>query len=217
MNERNIILTRHLDTQYNTSGSLMGREIDLEIKNDENVDILISKIAMASNSMDIKAANTLLVSSPLRRCIQTSQVIAKALHLPENILLISELTETDMGDFTGKEISKLRSEYGELIDQWMHEPENFTFPGGESYKDVKKRVKIAMEKLRKEIFMNHYQNIFVCTHVDIIKMLLFEILGVSFNERRKISIPNGSISKIAINREKEMQILGINIFPNLKL
>ncbi len=213
--ERKIILTRHLATEYNKSGVLMGREVDLDIKRDDvTVKQFEDRIKGVAKTLEITPQNTMVCSSPLRRCIETSRLVTRTLGLPGNILVIQDLIETNMGDFSGKKASELRREYGVLVDQWMHNPEEFTFPGGESYMDVRNRVKLVMGKIKREVDLNHYKNIFVCTHVDLVKMFFSEILGFSFNERRNLVVPNGSISILGISDDGKLTVEGVNVFPS---
>jgi probable phosphoglycerate mutase len=87
-----------------------------------------------------------IVSSPFLRARQTSEIIAEELRLP--IELVNELHERDLGCLKGQSYDALR----ELVrtdpaydpkNGWSWKPE-----GGESYEDVRRRVMVAIEKLR---------------------------------------------------------------------
>src|SRR5581483_11232083 len=178
MAERTLVLSRHLATDFNKSGDIMGRGHDLAVRNDDvAIDKFEKSIDRAFSGIKVTPDNTIFLSSPLNRCIQTSNIAIRALGIKTDVVVIDELTETDMGDFTGKKADRLREEYGDkLINDWMFSPEDFTFPNGESYAAVRERVGSVFSLIKGKFENNEYANVFVCTHVDIVKMFLSEIL-----------------------------------------
>ena len=83
------------------------------------------------------------------------------------------------------------------------------FPNGESYLAVQKRVENGLEKLKEQ---STSKAIILCTHVDIIKVILCEVLGMSFNDRRNFDISNGSVSYIHKHPQADRWLVGgINI------
>jgi broad specificity phosphatase PhoE len=88
-----------------------------------------------------------IVSSPFLRARQTSEIIAEELRLP--IEFVHDLHERDLGCLKGQSYDALR----ELVrtdpaydpkNGWSWKPE-----GGESYEDVRRRVMVAIEELRR--------------------------------------------------------------------
>jgi len=211
--ERKIILSRHLATQFNRNGIIMGANIDAPIIKDRQVGEFTKKILLVREILDESTLdNIVFISSPLKRCEETTDIIKNVLNPSKQTHFLGWLTETDMGDFTGKTGHELKKQYGELVDQWMFTPETFCFPGGESYLQVKQRVKNGL----KEILLKHEnKTIIICTHVDIIKMIILEALGLSFNRRRYFEIPNGSVSTLSILKDDQLKVEGINQYPFL--
>jgi probable phosphoglycerate mutase len=89
----------------------------------------------------------IIISSPFARARQTSEIIAEQLRLP--IEIVHDLHERDLGCLKGQSYDSLR----ELVrtdpnydpaNGWAWRPE-----GGESYEDVRKRVIVAVEELRR--------------------------------------------------------------------
>ncbi len=209
-----LILTRHLATPNNRSGSIMGNVLNIDIIDDKQaINDLRKKILLVAKGWDINSNNTLVCSSPLKRCLSTSGIISDALGLSGNLLIMKELEETDMGDFSGKNTIELRKEFGPLVDQWMFNPEGFKFPNGESYSSLKDRVGKAFEKIQNEIQQNGYRYVFACTHVDLIKMAMAKVMDFSFNNRRSFVIGNGSISLLSLNDDNKWTVKGINMYP----
>lgn len=210
--DRKIFLIRHLKTKFNENGINMGRVLDSGIlKRKKDIEDFKYRLKLCRQHSKITPNQTILLSSPLRRCFETAAVIKKELKLTSEIRILEEIIETDMGRFSAKNATQIRKQFGNLVDRWMFNPEVFKFPDGESYKEVRKRVRIALGKLEGEFQSPRF--IFIITHVDIIKMLFSEILGISFNTRRNLIIPNGSISIIEKSKEDKFSIEGVNVYP----
>lgn len=210
--ERKIFLVRHLKTDYNQEGRIMGGQVDMDVMNNAGAaDKLSDNIKTVCESFDIKPEEVAIISSPLLRCVKTAGIVRDAIDPKLEIDRNDSLQETNMGDFTDKKASDLRQEYGDVIDDWMYNPEEFKFPGGESYKDVRKRVKDAMELIRNEY--PEKRVVILCSHVDIIKMFICEVQGTSFNTRRSFKIPNASISVVSLSKNGNFEIEGLNIYP----
>ena len=208
MVERRIYLVRHLKTKFNESGVNMGRAFDPDIIHmDEYIKAFRNRVRKISDNFGINSTKALILTSPLRRCTRTAEILGEELGI-NNIEVMNELVETDMGEFSGKNAKELRREFGSLVDKWMFQPEDFMFPNGESYKQVRSRVRMVSDKLKGEYL--DYDSIFLCTHVDIIKMLLSEILGFPFNSRMNISVPNGSVSVVFLTKDRGFTIESIN-------
>ncbi len=190
----------------------MGRQIDAPIMTSNyQSKQFTKKISQLKKRCQLEQNSPIIVSSPLKRCLQTARLARKEIkEKSSRIIIDNSFIETDMGDFSKENGSRLKKRYGEkLIHQWMYSPETFAFPGGESYHQVTKRVKRGLMHL---VTQYRQRNIFIVTHVDIIKIILLKIvLRASFNYRRKILIPNGSISIVKILPKKEFLIEGINI------
>lgn len=210
--ERKIVLTRHLQTEYNIQGVNMGQIVDMGIlREDEVVSGFKEKVNKMGKRLGVTEDNCIVISSPLKRCIETSRLSCEALNIPENILVIPELVETNMGDFSGIENAKLRERYGSLVDDWMYSPAHFRFPNGESYTEVRERVLAARVKIENNLKQFNLNFAFVCTHVDLVKMFITEALGVSFNTRRNFIIPNGSISLVGLLTDGSLRIEALNV------
>lgn len=208
--DKRIFLIRHAKTEFNVSGDIMGGIIDLGIlENDQEIQSLKNKISRLRDQYGIDSREVLIISSPLRRCLQTSVVVKELLEVNSEVVTDRNIIETDMGNFTGKNAKNLREEYGSLVDDWMYNPEDFKFPGGESYQEVRERVRKFIGKITSEL--EHYRFLIICSHVDIIKMMVCEVMGISFNTRRDFSVPNSSISILTLTPSGYFNVEGVNI------
>jgi probable phosphoglycerate mutase len=88
-----------------------------------------------------------IISSPYRRARQTSEIIASELGLP--IEVVHDLHERDLGVLKGESYDLLRNLAGQDSGYdpkrgWLWRPE-----GGESYEDVRRRVSVAIDEIRR--------------------------------------------------------------------
>ncbi len=199
--EQKLIFTRHLATQFNRERRLMGRKFDLSIERDGQIESFIESLNRFNDKEKIDPKLASIISSPLQRCLETSQLIKTTLHIPHETSISDLVTETDLGDFSGYKGSDLRSEYGNMVDEWMHNPCSFIFPNGEGYKDVESRVRKFMDFLNDSSEFEDKTHLIVCSHVDFIKMFLLAAQSRSFDERRSFDIKNGSISVVEIRKD----------------
>src|SRR5258708_7759488 len=180
--EDKIILVRHLATANNRSGVIMGRSIDPDIIQDQQVAIFEDKLRTLAKELRL-TTDASIISSPMKRCLSTAIIIQNITQSSQPITIWDELTETDMGLFEGKNSSQLRELYPNQLDQWMFDPQNLQFIEGESYGQVSNRVdQIINNLLGKKLS----KIVFICTHVDLIKMFILKMQSRPFNERRSI-------------------------------
>jgi len=208
---KRLFLIRHLETENNRNGILMGRKIDAPIIADEQVGKFKKKIILLKKSFEnLVSSNMVIFTSPRIRCQETANIFSKILDFRGKIRIDKSLDETDMGDFVGHHVSELRSIFGDKpIEDWMYRPTIFSFPSGESYQEVHSRVDKFLSKLTK----SDCENVFVCTHVDLIKIILLNSLGSSFDNRRHLIIPPGSVSILSLLSKEGMCVESVNSMP----
>lgn len=102
----------------------------------------------------------LIFSSPMKRCLQTAEVISHSLNKP--LIVKKELTERDKGSLEGKphpEIERILAEKMEL---------DFSLYGGETIEEVRRRIRNFL----KEILAKYRdKKILVVTHMGIVRVL----------------------------------------------
>lgn len=207
-----MMIVRHLPTVYNKNGVNMGRVLDAGIDADEKARAdFKNRLVSFTRNLNQKADTTVILSSPARRCLETAEIIKKTVGVVGGIQTMADLNEIDMGKFSKKDAMGLRAEFGLLVEEWMYRPETFRFPEGESYSELRARARNTLAELVDHL--RNKQTVYVCTHVDVIKMILSEVLSFSFNQRRYFTIPNGSVSILGLDSEDKLRVEGINIYP----
>ena len=111
----------------------------------------------------------IVFSSPLKRCIQTAEIIYPSL----KPVIIEELRETNFGSFEGKNYKELSLNLD--YQRWIDSGGDLPFPEGESKQEATDRAIAGFEKLIK--LSKEYPNISVITHGGTIMGILYKIFA----------------------------------------
>lgn len=125
-------------------------------------------------------------TSPLKRCVQTAQMIF------DEYLCVEALREIDMGDWDNMPMSHIKSHFPELYAQRGEDLEYFTPPNGESFHDVAQRVRYAFDA----IVHNAKGTIIIVAHAGINRMILSRILGLEINAMLSIEQPYACVNEL---------------------
>jgi broad specificity phosphatase PhoE len=113
--------------------------------------------------------------SPLRRAVETASAIPKPLH--DQMRILRSLTEIHCGDVDGMPISEVQQRYPELWQENdAQQNENFSWPGGETYRDFRRRVLRAVKAIARR---HEGHRVLVVTHAGVINQVLGTIRGQS--------------------------------------
>jgi probable phosphomutase (TIGR03848 family) len=138
---------------------------------------------------------TAIYSSPLERCTQTVEPLAKAQRLP--VVTDEDLIEMHAGSWTGKRLSRLRTT--KAWHEVQTSPSTFRFPdGGESFAEAQARIVRAISRIAKR---HRRGRVAVATHGDIVRILMAHSYGAPLDAFQRIVIDTGSVSVIAAASE----------------
>jgi alpha-ribazole phosphatase len=132
-----------------------------------------------------------LVSSPLRRAVDT----AGALGLDLPVEVDERWVEVDYGDHEGVAVGDVPAE---VWRQWRSDPD-FRPPGGETLREVGRRVRHACEELMATAgagARDEDGDVVVVSHVSPIKAAMAWALGASDDLAWRLYLSNGSITRI---------------------
>ena len=181
-----IYLLRHAQSVANTKGILAGQDDSVELSKVgfKQAESLVSYLSAIKFSK--------VYSSPLTRCIQT---IAPFMEKNSKIdfQIENKVIEMNYGKWSGRKLAVLSRD-----PKWksvQNNPAGFTFPQGESFKSMRRRVDLVLADLKKE-----KGPILVVTHGDIIKMAITSSLGLPINRFQSFVVEPASLT--IINLEK---------------
>jgi broad specificity phosphatase PhoE len=181
-----VFLLRHGETAWNKSGRVMGRtQVPLGADGIHQ----IKKIAPLVATLDLDAIYT----SPLRRAVQTANVVAAGTKLP--ICRSEGLNEIAFGDWAGRYFDELID--NELYRRFIKSPATTLLPGGETISDVQRRGLKVIDEAAQKVPGGRF--LFV-SHGDVIRAILCHYMKLPLNEYRRLRVDNGSLSALQTDR-----------------
>jgi glucosyl-3-phosphoglycerate phosphatase len=138
---RRIILLRHGQTDYNVDGRMQGH-IDSHLTDAGHEQAAEAAPVLASLAPDR------LVSSDLRRAVDTAEVVGAACGLP--VKFDPRLRETHLGLWQGHTVAEIERDYPGAIAAWRSDPA-WAPPEGESRIDVVARSRPVVDELDAEL------------------------------------------------------------------
>jgi broad specificity phosphatase PhoE len=177
-----IIVVRHGQTEWNRVERFRGRlPIELNETGLWQVQQVARKINQGRKIIQVW-------SSPLRRTIQTAEPIAALAGCP--VTPEDGLLEADHGAWEALTPAEVEAQFPAEWQTWLERPEEFAFPGGESFSDLRRRVAHVLQKAAS---MPDVGAIVLVTHKLLCKMLVLEALEVDTGHLWQIEQDNAGI------------------------
>ncbi|MGW5446425.1 bifunctional RNase H/acid phosphatase [Streptomyces asiaticus] len=133
-----------------------------------------------------------VVTSPLRRCRETADAVARRLGL--DVRVEEGLRETDFGAWEGLTFAEVKERYPDDLDAWLASTEVAPTGGGESFAAVTRRVALARDKL---IARYPGRTVLLVTHVTPIKTLVRLALGAPPESLFRMELSAASLTAVA--------------------
>ena len=133
-----LILVRHGQTVWNREKRAQGVS-DIELNEYGRAQAECLALSLLDEGIDS------IVSSPLKRAIQTAEAINRFHHLP--IDTQDGLMELNMGDFEGIALGRMLNDHEDFLKQWADDPASIVMPGGESLAELQRRAWGAVERI----------------------------------------------------------------------
>lgn len=179
-----IVLARHGRTASNAAGLLLGRaDPDLD-------DLGRDQARRVGEAISASGAVDLVVTSPLARTRQTAAAVAAATGAAVEV--DDRLVELDYGEWDERPMSEVaRAEW----ERWRSDAD-FAPPGGESLREVGRRVSAAMDDLSA---VAHEATVVVVSHVSPIKAAVAWALGGDDAMAWRMFVAPASLTRIAVS------------------
>lgn len=156
----NLVLIRHGETFSNKEKRYLGKT-DEALSEEGKQKLIVKK--------DQYPKIDLLFVSPMKRCIETAQMIYPEKHF----FIIPEWEEMNFGDFEGKNYLDLQ--HNQAYQQWIDSHGNLPFPNGESRKAFSKRCLAGLDSILQRIYeekLDEKRNVGIVVHGGTIMALL---------------------------------------------
>ncbi len=173
-----IILVRHGETVWNVQGRLQGRlGGPLTFRGRRQMKATARRLAGE------KIAH--VFSSDLERAMASAREIGNFHSAPVEFL--HELREIDCGELESKSLQKAMKTHRRELEARLRDKYNYCFPAGESYRDVEKRVRPFLRRVKKNFAG---KTVAVVSHEAVSRVILKMLLCLSPQDAVKISQPN---------------------------
>jgi len=129
-----------------------------------------------------------VVSSPLRRCRETADIVASSLGLP--VTEVADLAEAAFGDWDGRTYREVEDRWPDLLHRWLRDP-SLEPPGGESNNAVADRAARALASLLAE---HAGRTVLVVSHTTPIKALVQQALDAPPQVLHRMQLAPASVS-----------------------
>ena len=186
-----VLLIRHGRTTANTSGVLAGwtKGVRLDERGEQQAGELAKRLAEVPLSA--------VVSSPLERCRQTSDIVLAGRE-PVPVHLDERIGECRYGDWTGRPLAELAQEPLWRVVQAHPSAARFPGPEGESMADMSARAVAAVREWNTLIAAEHGPEAVwaLFSHGDVIKALAADALGLHLDQFQRITCDPCSVTAV---------------------
>jgi 2,3-bisphosphoglycerate-dependent phosphoglycerate mutase len=183
-----VLLIRHGRTSANTAGILAGRSSGVEL--DAVGHSQVADVGTRLAGVPLRA----VVTSPLRRCRQTTAALVAARSDGCPVCVEQGLVECGYGDWTGRPLRELAKE--KLWATVQAQPSAVRFPGGESMTEMSARAVDAVRGWDRRMAAEHGPHAVwaAVSHGDVIKAVLADALGMHLDAFQRILVDPASVS-----------------------
>jgi probable phosphomutase (TIGR03848 family) len=194
-----LILIRHGQSSANSAGILAGRDPSVRLTD-------LGRSQAKDLAQRLKAVKIdRIYSSPLTRCLETITPLAN--EVGKKINTDESFIEMDYGLWSGEKLSKLskKSEWAQI----QRDPTKFRFPEGESFKEMHRRVSNRISEIA-----SPGKTLIICSHGDVIKMLISHLIGLKINSFQQFFVEPASITQILVGENNSL--VKANVTDHLK-
>ena len=185
-----MILVRHGRTPANADGILAGRAAGVGLDDVGRQ----QAVAVAQRLAVLPLAR--IVTSPLKRTVQTAQAISAARSGGPVPLRDSGLVECGYGSWTGRSLSDLAKE--PLWRTVQVQPSAVTFPDGEAMADMMHRAVSTVRRHDVQVSTEHGTGAIwaAVSHGDVIKAVVADALGLHLDAFQRVMVSPASVCVI---------------------
>jgi probable phosphoglycerate mutase len=131
-----------------------------------------------------------VITSPLRRCRETAEIVASALGL--DVTVDEGFAEADFGEWDGRTLEEVAERWPDVLEAWLTSGD-VAPPGGETTNAVVERVAAARERV---LTAHAGRTVLVVTHVTPIKTLVRLALGAPPEAIYRMELAPASLSEV---------------------
>jgi 2,3-bisphosphoglycerate-dependent phosphoglycerate mutase len=154
-----------------------------------------------------------IVSSPIRRAVETARLSAAVLGLP--LTVVDDLREVDFGLAEGRTAAELLDLDADMVHRFRDDPVAHPFPGAESPEAAARRGAAA---LRSIAALHAGGAVLVIAHNTLLRLGICLLLDLPVSEYRRYfpRLDNAAISELSVpvNPAEPSSLLSLNVHPS---
>ncbi len=179
-----LVLVRHGETELNRADVFRGRaDPPLNRQGLRQAEAASRRLA----SFPLEAA----YASPLLRAAQTARAIASPHGI--EVELHPSFIDVDYGEWSEKSVDEVAGTWPREFALWQQDPASLRFPGGESLKEARERLREGLEMLRSR----HQGVVLLVGHKVVNRVILCICLGLGLEGIWRLDQSNGAINLIS--------------------
>jgi phosphoserine phosphatase len=188
-----LYLIRHAATEANLAHPprLQGRKLNPPLAPLGVTQAVATRDFLAIRPIDV------CYCSPLTRAMQTAKIIGG----PHGLDPISDerLIEADIGNWEGMDWQQIRYLDAAIYHEFMSNPAEVRYPGGEDFMQVALRATFAINEI---IDRHPGQTILIVSHHIVNRTYLASLLGIGVANARSVELDNCGISVVAREEDR---------------
>jgi probable phosphoglycerate mutase len=205
-NATRLILVRHGETPLTKQGRYSGRG-DVPLSDEGQAQAMAAGGRVAGIARDVTA----VVSSPLRRCVRTAELIAAEVGgVP--VTVVDDLIECDFGDWEALTFAEVQERWPREMTAWL-ESTRVAPPGGESFETVAARTRSALSTVLKAYAGGV---VVVVSHVSPIKLILRDALAASDAFLHRLFLDAAGVSTLDVWPDGNIAVRSVNETAHLR-
>jgi probable phosphoglycerate mutase len=179
-----LLLIRHLEPDRSVHGRAYGSlDAPLSALAREQA----AKLARALDGVHLDA----VYASPLRRALETATPLA--VHRKLVPVVHEGLREIDFGEVEGSRYEEVEESSPGLFRSWMSDPTGVSFPGGESFAELRLRVLAAAEEIRER---HRGSAVALVAHGGVTRVIVAASLSMPDEALFRLDLAYGSVSVV---------------------
>lgn len=186
-----LFLIRHGRSTWNHEGRVQGHK-NPPLSDDGKKTVRQIARQLRARFGPFRESDTVIVSSPLRRALETAQIFSASFRLP--IVRRPDLREAKLGEWEGRKVEEIRRTDLERLKQWYRDPTKVSLRGAESIPDFQKRVRREMRRLL--YIYGEADRLWIVTHGGWISTLLTDVIGIPLGRMWTFVLDNGSLTRL---------------------
>ena len=200
-----LVLVRHGVTVHTESrkfsGGLAGHNPGLTDEGRDQARATADWLAPVAEDLDV------VVSSPVRRTLETAEILAA--RLGTTFVTDDGLAEMDFGTWEGMTFPEVKESYPDDLDAWLGSVD--TGPGGgESLRAVEKRVLASLDRVLSE---HAGQTVLAVSHVTPIKVLVTHAMGAPLESVHRMELAPASVTVLSYYGDGRASLRMFNARP----